>query len=160
MTFESSSREAAILTMPDGALTQDLLNELQIHQYISENIRNWYNYARNERGRNIKIGDIRVVIGVDKVKSWGIATSTCDSGQSASLTFKLENQSRSYRWDCTGGSGRVGPDEIEINDLIQNDMIPQNQCVFVRTMNFTLSGKTEDDSSRIHGAAFPSVRNA
>ncbi len=145
MTFESTSREAAILTMPDGASTEDLLNELHIHQYISANIQNWYDYARNERGRNIKTGDIRVVIGVDKVTSWGIATSTCNSGQSASFMF-IGSQSRSYRWDCTGGSGRVGPDEIGISDLRQNNITPQNQCVFVRTMNVTLSGEIEDDS--------------
>jgi hypothetical protein len=148
-TFESTSGEAAILTMPDGASTQNLLATLQIHQCISENAQNWYEYARNERSRAVNNGDIRVVIGIDKVKSWGIATSTCNSGETASLTFKQDrslNRIR-YGWDCTGGSGRVGPAEIEINDLIQNNTIPENQCVFVRTMNFTLSGEIWYDFS-------------
>jgi hypothetical protein len=91
-----------------------------------------------------------VVVGTDKVRSWGIATSTCNSGQTASFSFKLDsalNHTHIYRWECTGGSGgRVGPEELETSDLIQDNIIPQNQCVFVRTMNFTFSGEIWDDS--------------
>jgi len=152
LIFESTAQEAAILTMPDGALTEDLLNDQIIRKCIADNARTWYEYARCRRHRTVQNGEIRVVVGWDKARSWGIATSTCTSGQSASLTFKINDEtgtSRAYCWQCIGsGSGRVGPPEDEISDLRgENDATPQNQCVFVRTMNFTLAGHIWDDFS-------------
>ena len=140
------------MTMPEGALTQNLLNDQVIRQCIEENGRSWFEYARDTRKRNVKDGDIRVVVGWDKVCSWGIATSTSTSGQSVSLAFKVNDEagiSRVYRWQCVGsGSGRVGPQEAEIAGLVQEgDAAPQNQSVFVRTMNFNLAGDIRDDYS-------------
>ena len=131
--------------MPEGALTQNLLNSQIIRKCIEKNATNWFEYARDTRGRIVKNGDIRVVVGWDKVCSWGIATSTSTSGRSVSLAFKVDDEtgiSRVYRWQCNGsGSGRVGPQEDEIADLRQEgDAAPQNQSVFVRTMNFSLAG--------------------
>jgi len=152
LIFESTAQEAAILTMPEGALTEDLLNGQVIRDCIAKNARAWYEYARRLRGRIVQNGEIRVVVGWDKVRSWGIATSTCTNGQSASLEFKINDEpgtSRSYCWQCIGsGSGRVGPPEDENFDLRgENHATPQNQCVFVRTMNFTLAGHIWDDYS-------------
>ena len=151
LRFESTEREAAILTMPEGALTQNLLNGQVIQDCIAKNATSWYKYAR-DRGRIVENGDIRVVVGWDKVCSWGIATSTSTSGQSTSLAFRVDHEvgtSRVYRWECIGsGSGRVGPEEDEIADLRQEGGgAPQNQCVFVRTMNFSFAGDIGDDYS-------------
>jgi len=132
--------------MPDGATTQNLLNTWGIRGTISSNAKNWYTYTRTNRGRNVKNGDIRVVVGVDKVCSWGIATSACNTGQTASYVFK-HDPTHTYQWDCIGGSGRVGPQNKEICDLIKDDGGPENQCVFIRTINFTLSGKMWNDFS-------------
>jgi len=154
LMFESTAREAATLTMPEGASTENLLNEQVVRNCIAKNARAWYEYARGPRGRIVQNGDIRVVVGWDKVCSWGIATSTCASGQSVSLVFKIDDDSeagtsRAYRWDCIGSASvRVGPLYDEISDLMQeNNPAPQNQSVFVRTMNFTLAGAIWDDYS-------------
>ena len=40
----------------------------------------------------------------------------------------------------------MGPLNDETRDLIEDDTVLQNQCVFVRTINFTLSGKIWNDS--------------
>jgi len=138
--------------MPEGASTQDLLNEYVIRNCIAQNARSWYEYATGPRGRMIRNGEmLGVVVGWDKVCSWGIATSTCTSGQSVSLEFKTDESgtSQAYRWDCTGSASvRVGPQDGEISDLRQeNGTAPQNQCVFVRTMNFSLAGAILDDYS-------------
>jgi hypothetical protein len=130
--------------MPDGATTQNLLNTWLVRQTIIRDARAWYRYARYARGRNVKDGDIRVVVGFDKVTSWGIATSTCNTGQTASFVLKHDS-THLYRWDCIGGSGRVGPQKDEIDGLIEDNAVPQNQCVFVRTLNFTFSGDIWDD---------------
>jgi hypothetical protein len=130
--------------MPDGATTQNLLNTWGVRDTISKKAKDWYQYARFTRGRYVKNGDIRVVVGIDKVSSWGIATSACSTGQTASYIFK-HDPIHTYKWDCIGGSGRVGPQRTEIQDLIENNIVPQNQCVFVRAINFTLSGKSWND---------------
>ncbi len=96
-------------------------------------------------------GDIRVVVGFDKVSSWGIATFASSSEEHVRFEFKGVSQndgaaSQAYTWHCVGsGSGRVGPPEEEIRDLLQNNTYPKNQCVFVRTLNFELSGKIWDE---------------
>ena len=130
--------------MPDGATTQNLLNTRGVRSIISSNAKYWYTYATETRGRDIKSGDIRVVVGIDKVSSWGIATSACNAGQTASYVFK-HDPTHAYKWDCMGGSGRVGPLKVETHDLIEENAVLENQCVFVRTMNFTLSGKIWND---------------
>lgn len=141
------------MTMPDGASTEDLLNKRVIQNCIAKNAESWHEYATGpERGRIIQKGEILgVVVGWDKVRSWGIATSTCTSGQSVSLNFKFgeSGTSQAYSWDCTGSANlRVGPRDEEIADLRQrNGAAPQNQCVFVRMMNFTLGGTIVDDHS-------------
>jgi len=131
--------------MPDGATTQNLLNTRGLRAYISSKVRDWYTYVTETCGREIKKGDIRVVVGVDKVSSWGIATSAYNIGQTASYVFK-HDPNYAYTWDCTGGSGRVGPPDAEIQDLIEGSAVLENQCVFVRTMDFTLSGGVRNDS--------------
>ena len=130
--------------MPDGATTRDLLDTQKVRHIISSNAQGWYKYARNTRGRVVGNGEIRLVIGVDKVSSWGIATSACSTGQTASYVFK-HDPTHLYRWDCIGGSGRVGPQKREIGDLVENNILPENQSIFIRTINFTLSGKMWND---------------
>ena len=140
--------------MPDGATSQDLHNTRHLRSAISSNAKSWYAYAMDVRGRQVRNGDIRVVVGVDKVSSWGIATSACDTDQATSYVFEQDPTHR-YRWDCNGGTGRVGPLKNEIRDLMQDDTVPQNQCIFVRTLNFTLSGQIWDDPPRSGGNLVP-----
>jgi len=141
--FETSAREAAILIMPDGAVTHNVLNDQSVQEYFARNAESWYNYAIVARERTVRNGDIRVVIGCDKVTSWGIATLSSNIEQIARFEFKGNgggSASQPYSWDCSGscgGSGRVGPHAVEIRSLrSETDTTPlQNQCVFVRTMN-------------------------
>ena len=126
--------------MPDGAVSEDLQNTEGICHLIASNAAEWYKYATVTRGRKVKNGDIRVVVGVDKASSWGIATSACNATQTAVYEFK-HDPIHTYRWNCSAGSGRAGPHKSDIRDLIQDNKVPKNQCIFVRTMNFTLSGE-------------------
>lgn len=149
--FEAFDTEGAILMMPNGSLSQDLLNSKAIEKYVKDNAETWYEYVTNKRGRMVNNGDIRLVIGFDKVSSWGIATFAKTVGQQVRLEFKkTKSGNRGYRWNCIGtGNGRVGPSNAEMCGL-QSDSDPsplQNQCVFVRTMNFTLSGELWNKSA-------------
>jgi len=153
--FETSASEGAILIMPDGGTAEDLLNHKLVKKYIAKHAKSWYNYIREVRGREVKNGDIRLVIGFDKVSSWGIATFAQNIEERVRLEFKTidsdQSASRTYVWNCVGGgSGRVGPQEEEMDDLMSNSASGssiKNQTVFVRTLNFNLRGEAWDDLS-------------
>ncbi len=145
--FETSENEGAVLMMPNGALSQDLLNRKSLNEYIAKNAEQWYEYTINTCGRHVANGDIRVVVGVDKVSSWGIATFASNAEERMRLEFKGTDDravANTYTWNCAGACGRVGPSEKEMRGLSQetDEDLLQNQSVFVRTLNFSLSGRT------------------
>ena len=75
-----------------------------------------------------------------------MATSSSTTSQAAAYVFRHDPTHATYQWDCIGGSGRVGPQNIEIRDLMNDDDVrgPQNQCVFIRTIALTLPGEVFD----------------
>ena len=146
--FEMFAKEGAILMMPEGATSHDLRNKRVLERYLAKNIRHWYEYAIVERGRSdVENGDVRLVVGCDKVSFWGIATFASAVEEQVSLEFKSGGGNtahrRDYVWDSHigTGNGRVGPQEVEIRDLRTDgdESSLQNQCVFVRTMNVDFS---------------------
>ena len=156
LVFETIATEGAILIMPDGATAEDLLNHALVEEYIAKNARSWYTYITKKRGRKVKNGDIRLVIGFDKVASWGIATFGNSVEERVRFEFKTNDSnqaaSRAHSWTCVGsGSGRVGPQKEEMDDLRTTressaaEFILKNQTVFVRTLNFNLEGEAWDD---------------
>ena len=151
LIFETSATDGAVLIMPDGAITEDLMCRKTIKKYLAKNAKTWYKFVSGVCEREVNNGDIRLVIGFDKVSSWGIATSACSVGEQVRLEFK--NTSQEYTWHCDGrGSGRVGPSNRELQDVIsvvqEGDRSSplQNQCVFLRTLNFDLSRKSWNDA--------------
>ncbi|KAF8958253.1 hypothetical protein BDZ97DRAFT_1842548 [Flammula alnicola] len=151
ITFIASAREGAILTMPEGAYTVDLANTARFTQYLELNIVNWYKYATGIRGRQVKNGDLRLVVGVDKSRAWGMATSakaTHETNCPLKMRFKPKQDSsvgRIYTWDYSGmaDSARSGPGRREIEELRAGDESQEihafeNQSLFVRTLNTTL----------------------
>jgi len=140
MVFDSSEKEGAVLVMPDGALSQDLLfHRKTLAKYISANARMWYEYIV-KCGLTIHDGDLHVICGVDKATSWAIATfNTDDEELPTQLKFVADDQpgaseSRAYRWEILGrGYGRVGPRQDEMVDLEATGR-SRNQCLFVRTV--------------------------
>ena len=154
LVFETVAPEGAILIMPDGATAEDLLNHALVEEYIAKNARSWYTYITKKRGRKVKNGDIRLVVGFDKVASWGIATFGNCVEEQVRFEFKTNDSnqaaSRAYSWTCVGsGSGRVGPHKKEMDGLREpsepSSFVLENQTVFVRMLNFNLKGETWDD---------------
>ena len=161
--FETSDNKGAVLMMPDGALSQDLLNRKSLNKYIAKNAKQWYEYTTNTRGREIDNGDIRVVVGVDKVSSWGIATFASNAEERVRLEFKGTDDravTKTYMWNCAGACGRVGPLEEEMRGLSQetDENLLRNQSVFVRTLNFSLSGRTWEELA-IHQVLSSNLRD-
>jgi len=153
----STASEGAILTMPEGAVAFDLENVPAFRQYVAANVEKWYKYVNGVRGREAKNGDIRLVIGCDKTTSWGMAAVTNVAQQKVShLKFKafedsgVKSTRPPYTWDYSGmAEVKVGPDIKGINALRcsddhfdatpPSDQEFSNQCLFIRTLNATLS---------------------
>jgi hypothetical protein len=168
LLFETTASEGAILTMPVGAVSHDLENVLAFSDYIAANAYKWYKFALTVRGRKVKNGQIRLVTGCDKTTSWGMAVlSNMTQQRKSQLKFKAMEDTKgpssttAYTWEYSGmAEVRAGPDTNEIIGLRDNegrsvDASPltdqefSNQCLFVRTLNATLSddvwGKLNDN---------------
>ena len=148
LTFETTDSEGAILTIPQGADSSDLLNFERLTEYVDANIESWYCYANGKRGRQAKNGDLRLITGWDKAKAWGMATFSRSSSTAQApfqLDFKpLEQTGRTYKWEYSGiAEGRTGPSIRECADLRlpdePEDVTFTNQCLFIRTINPLLS---------------------
>jgi len=139
--------------MPEGSSTQDLYNTQLLKRYVADNVIKWYEYATspNGHGREVDNGGLLIVIGCDKVPSWGIATFSNKTRREESLEF-IGNDgvsgSKTYQWYCRGtGIGRTGPHVEDMHDLRREPNVSlRNQCVFVRTMEVTLSDKIWKES--------------
>lgn len=137
--------------MQDGAASWNLRNTRILDKYAEENLIRWYKYAIEDRGRsNIVNGDIRVVSGFDKVSRWAIATFASSNKADApvDLTLCFDRRAGNHYWDCHGAAGgRAGPfqNEMEGLGIEPSASLPQNQTVFVRTINPILPNRTWKD---------------
>src|SRR5260221_2181685 len=110
--------------MPDGAISEDLRSYKLVEKYVADNAKSWYEYVESDDcGMQTENGDIRIVVGMDKVSSWGMATfENVDIEDPLRFEFKederRESQVRTYKWDRTV-AGRAGPPEEEIRDLLR-----------------------------------------
>ena len=157
LVFESSASEGAILTMPEGAYSEDLSNSLRLRQYIATHAEDWYKFVNGPRGREAQNGDLHVVVGCDKTTSWGMATFA-NSSLSQETNFRLKfsalgeqqserNAGEKYMWEHSGvAEVRVGPGRGENEELGETESNRlQNQCLFLRTLNVTLSEKVWEE---------------
>jgi hypothetical protein len=159
LIFESSASEGAILTMPEGAYSEDLGNCSRLGQYIATHAEYWYKFINGPRGREAQNGDLRVVVGCDKTTSWGMATFS-NSSLSREAKFRLKfsvlgkqqsqrNAGSKYIWEHSGVASaevRIGPgrgENEELGETISNRL--RNQCLFLRTLNVTLSEKVWEE---------------
>jgi len=145
LVFESSAAEGAILTMPNGARSEDVIGTRRLRGYIAENIESWYRYIIQDRDCDADNGDVLLVTGCDKTDSWGVATFV-KSTEDVRLSFQPVRSNRSYRWEYSGSfDARTGPNARTIESLRvpydgsgEEQGAIENQCVFVRTLTGTL----------------------
>ena len=154
MSFRSSAPNGAILGLPEGGESQDLQNVALFSAYMEAHIDDWYKFANGVLGCEARNGDLRLVIGHDKSKSWGISTFKNSTGALAQceLHFKPQTSSDtasgSYTWEYTGeAEARADPEPQETAALSADDPNPPldgkylNQSLFIRTLNAKHSDK-------------------
>jgi hypothetical protein len=126
VAFTSSSEEGALLYLPTGADSQDLLNYELFLACAIKNASAWYEYANSEMGWRIGSDSLYLITGCDKTDSWALAAHSGTAGAtkiSLKLNMKLAegNASYCYEWENHhSAQGRVS----------SNPTALMNQCVF------------------------------
>ncbi|KDR83120.1 hypothetical protein GALMADRAFT_152096 [Galerina marginata CBS 339.88] len=149
LTFESSASEGAILTMPVGSNSADIRIMARFRQYLADNVKSWYKYVLGVRGRELHNGDVLLVTGWDKTKTWGMATfsNTTAQEESCLLQFRpilMADSGITYDWEYSGSADvRAGPgaqeqERLRMGDPSQIGMEYENQCLFIRSLSATL----------------------
>ena len=137
--------------MPDGGFSEDLQNFKLLEKYIANNFKSWWEYVESEDcGVQMENG-LQVVVGTDKVSSWGMATFQ-NAKLEEPMRFELRDdgsQTQSYTWK--GIYGKSGPANEEIVDLLvaPNTQL-RNQCVFVRALNVSIPCKVQEELAAFH----------
>ena len=151
--------------MPQGARSEDLGNLARFRKYAAANVVNWYRYVNGPRGREAKNGDVRLVVGCDKTTSWGIAAFPNQTQQNGCILKFGLLEGDSARWSEHSGVAEVkaGPGSDEINELRIDSDPPdvkfENQCLFVRTLNVTLSDDVWADIHSSSSSQYPHAKN-
>lgn len=135
--------------MPEPVYLSRLLDVNLFRRYVNENLQSWYRFIRGELGWDVENGDLRVVYACRKTAGFGIATVCNESPDSTTeLTFSIDETWTEvagcrYRWHHKGSAEvKAGPsmdENADIRELEPSGDAPVNQCLFLSTLDFTLS---------------------
>ncbi|KAJ7672366.1 hypothetical protein DFH06DRAFT_1467841 [Mycena polygramma] len=137
--FSCDGPRGAVLALPDGAHLQKLQNLESMRAYAAKHVENWYNYINGpRRGRGLGNGDLCLITGCEKARSWGMA-SYCASRREFQLFFRptaVEGATyRPYNWG--GTHGQINPSRSQSHDPpSSND--PLNQTTFIHGWSISL----------------------
>ncbi|KAJ7679997.1 hypothetical protein B0H14DRAFT_2192421, partial [Mycena olivaceomarginata] len=70
--ISTSSKETAVLLLPDGASRTDLRRK-KFRDYALKNAQRWYAFVNGDLERMVNNGDLYLVTGTDKSSSWSVA---------------------------------------------------------------------------------------
>ncbi|KAJ7723408.1 G-protein alpha subunit-domain-containing protein [Mycena metata] len=117
-SISTSSREAAVLLLPDGGASMDLRRKQLFRDYALKHADRWYRFLNKDLGRMVENGSVYLITGVDKAASWGVACFSQDTSEGeVSLELKasmVATGNVKYSWTSTEVSpiaARAGPDE-------------------------------------------------
>ncbi|KAF7374428.1 WD40 containing domain protein [Mycena sanguinolenta] len=128
--FVFSCREptGAALTLPHGAHLEKLENLETMRQYAAKHAESWYKYVNGTRGRGLVNGNLYLVTGCEKPRSWGMASF---HGVSLQNEFQLsfqptrgEDEGYRYRWRGSYCHRKQADSPLE-------DGTPLNQTTFI-----------------------------
>ncbi|KAF8196290.1 hypothetical protein K438DRAFT_757411 [Mycena galopus ATCC 62051] len=129
MEIITSSKEAAILQLPDGALRTDLRNLQEFRDCALRHAHRWYEFVTNDLERVVDNGDLYLVTGTDKASSWSVAAVEYRAEDHRSIASEVEPAGRSCLWESQLANSVVhsGPRRRPGEESWGN-----NQTVFLR----------------------------
>ncbi|KAJ7612347.1 hypothetical protein DFH06DRAFT_1484947 [Mycena polygramma] len=135
--FKCNGPQGAVLALPDGSRVQKLRNVEKMRTYAAKHADSWYKYIKGTRGRELANGDLYLVTGWEKTRSWGMA-SYHTVREPFQLFFKptaVGATYNPYRWD--GIEGQIDPSRSKSYDPPSaND--PGNQTIFMHGWSISL----------------------
>ncbi|KAJ7193405.1 hypothetical protein C8J57DRAFT_1159847, partial [Mycena rebaudengoi] len=73
LEISTSSKEAAVLLLPDGASHSDLRRLKKFRNYALKHAQRWYAFVNGELERMVESNALYLVTGVDKCSTWSVA---------------------------------------------------------------------------------------
>ncbi|KAF7343227.1 hypothetical protein MVEN_01754100 [Mycena venus] len=135
--FSCDSLQGAVLALPDGAQLRKLDNLENMRAYAAKHAGSWYEYVNGERGRGLANGDLYLVTGCEKARSWGMA-SYHTAHEEFEIAFKptvrADTPYEPYQW--SGTPGRRNPSRKKGYDPPPN--APVNQTTFIHGWSISL----------------------
>ncbi|KAK6974352.1 hypothetical protein R3P38DRAFT_2584302 [Favolaschia claudopus] len=136
--FHCGVSQGAVLALPHGAHLEKLRNVENIRLYAMKYGASWYEYVNGPQlGRGIENGELYVVTGCEKARSWGIA-----SYHASREDFRLHFQrgtgaaSNPFRW--SGASGQKNPSQTKRYNPPPDDHQPLNHTTFVHGLSVSI----------------------
>ncbi|KAJ6572039.1 hypothetical protein B0H19DRAFT_1132321 [Mycena capillaripes] len=131
--ISTSSKEAAVLLLPDGASRTDLRRKKKFRDYALKHAHRWYAFINGDLERMVDSGDLYLVTGTDKSFSWSVAAVENHS-EDYKILLKLKaaqigsaGTSCIWEWETANSFADSGP-----RRLPGDDQWTENQTVFLR----------------------------
>ncbi|KAF8189171.1 hypothetical protein K438DRAFT_1676891 [Mycena galopus ATCC 62051] len=131
--FNCDGIQGAVLALPYGAHLKKLRNVENIRAYATEHAASWYRYINGPRGRGLANGELYLVTGCEKARSWGMA-SYYPNNQQFDLVFRPIDGG--YRW--SGTPGMKNPSQKKSHDHPQVDDQPLNHTTFIHGLSISI----------------------
>jgi hypothetical protein len=138
--ISTSSKEAAVLLLPDGASRTDLRRKQKFREYALKHARAWYAFVNGDLERMVDNGDLYLVTGTDKSLSWSVAAVENHS-EDLKISLKLKatqvgsaGTSCFWEWQTASSFTDSGPRPLP-TDAERTD----NQTVFLRGFKVAIS---------------------
>ncbi|KAH9165393.1 hypothetical protein EDB89DRAFT_304379 [Lactarius sanguifluus] len=150
VSFSCTKKQGAVLTLPVAALREDTLTQDRFRKWIITHIDSWFAFTQ-ELGLGIGIGDIILVTGYHRTRSWSnITFNEVQTDAQFSLAVEVAG--------AFGASVNWRASNLRIQGAVPNhgpsgENLPENQCIFIRGFRIkrTFLGKIP----RIRAAAEP-----
>ncbi|KAJ7277527.1 hypothetical protein C8J57DRAFT_1061057 [Mycena rebaudengoi] len=131
--ISTSSKEAAVLVLPDGASRSDLRRLKKFRNYALKHAQHWYAFVNGELERMVESNALYLVTGVDKCSTWSVAAVE-DQSEDCRVSLKLKaaqvgtaGTTYAWEWETASSFANSGPRRLPGEELWKD-----NQTVFLR----------------------------
>ncbi|KAJ7020467.1 hypothetical protein C8F04DRAFT_1014296, partial [Mycena alexandri] len=113
--ISTSSKETAVLLLPDGASRTDLRPKNMFRDYALKHAQRWYAFVNGKLHRMVGNGDLYLVTGTDKSSSWSVVAVENHS-EDCKISLKLKaapigsaGTSCVWEWETANSFADSGP---------------------------------------------------
>ncbi|KAJ7277531.1 hypothetical protein C8J57DRAFT_1060921 [Mycena rebaudengoi] len=131
--ISTTSKEVAVLLLPDGASRFDLRRLQDFRDYALKHAQHWYAFVNGQLGRMVQRNALYLVTGVDKCSTWSVAAMENQS-EDCRVSLKLKaaqmgsaGTTCAWEWETASSFANSGPRRLPGEELWKD-----NQTVFLR----------------------------